>query len=67
MEFISALFEHLFEKDSGIALTQFEIYIGLSAKTDKAFEDKLTLDNRKVRFYKVAGNESFTVWIYLKK
>lgn len=67
MEFVGAIFKSLFEKDAGIALTQFERYIDLSAKTDEAFEDKLNMDNRKVRFYKVSGNESFTIWIYLKK
>lgn len=67
MDFMSAVFKHLFEKDSEKAVSKFNRYIDLSAKTAEAFEDKLSLNGRLVRFYKVSGKNSFSVWIYSKK
>lgn len=67
MSFVSSLFKYLFDEDSEKADSQFNRYIDLSKKTDEAFEDKLSLNGRAVRFYKVSGKNTFSVWIYSKK
>jgi hypothetical protein len=67
MGFVSAVFKHLFGKDSEKAVSQFTQYIDLSAKTEIRVEDNPTFNGRKVRFYKVSGENAFTVWIYDKK
>lgn len=67
MDFVNAVFKHLFDKESEKAVSQFNRYIDLSAKTTEAFEDKLSLNGRAVRFYKVSGKNTFSVWIYSKK
>lgn len=67
MGFVSAVFKNLFDKDYEKAVSQFNQYIDFSAKTDEAFEDKLSLNGRAVRFYKVSGKNTFSIWIYSKK
>ncbi len=66
MDFVNAVFKHLFNKDSEKAVSQFNRYINLSAKTEIRAEDNFTLNGRKARFYKVSGENAFTVWIYDK-
>lgn len=66
MEFITAVFHSLFDKDADIALSQFEKNTDLFTKSEAAYEENLSLNNRKVIFYKVAGHESFSVRIFLK-
>lgn len=67
MEFVNTIFKHLFDSDSEKAVAQFNRYIGLSSKTNESFEDKLIFNGRSARFYKVSGENSFSVWIYSKK
>ena len=67
MDFINSVFEYLFNSDSDKGIAQFNRYIDLSSKTSEKYEDYLSLNNRQVRFYKVSGKNTFSVWIYSKK
>lgn len=67
MDFIKSVFKYLFNNDSEKGIVQFNRYIDLSSKTNEKYEDYLSLNNRKVRFYKVSGENTFSVWIYSKK
>lgn len=67
MDFVKAVFEYLFDNECDKAILQFNRYINLSAKTEESYEDIQTYDGRKTRFYKVSGENAFTVWVYSKK
>jgi hypothetical protein len=67
MDFVKAVFKYLFDNEADGAILQFNRYINLSEKTEESYDDTQTFDGRKARFYKVSGENAFTVWVYSKK
>ena len=60
-------FKVLFEQDTKKAMEAFDKYIALSLNQNSPSDEWLTLNSRKMRIYRVAGEQRFSMWIYLKE
>ena len=64
---IDDVFKEMFEQDAIKAMEEFDKYIDLSLNQDSPSDEWLTLNSRKIRIYRVEGEQRFTMWIYLKE
>lgn len=60
-------FKVLFEQDTKKAMEAFDKYIALSLNQNNPSDEWFTLNRRKIRIYRVAGEERFSIWIYFRE